>query len=206
MYKMDFLMVDSLIITGVMDCDDFKTKLLVNKGKPAIINVNIETLKVAGFSEDRFYIHCHLSISVSGHKFIGSPTPCDIQITRLDRINAMSRNVKYIASRDAIITRTRYGHAPIFLCYTLNIQTCLRNARYLKDRLCSEGISGMLNEFKFVRHWKFACHGNIAQVVVMQNVTIMILDEFLNDQIMKRSIWLQDKKVKPTCVGNTVLR
>ncbi|KAI3855540.1 hypothetical protein MKX03_006578 [Papaver bracteatum] len=268
MYKMDFVIVDSLI-TGIMDCEDLRAKLLENKDKPAIINVNIgttvkgavddldlviETLKEAGFSEDRFYIHCdgalfglmmpfvehvfvslsrlqksHLrslpigSVSVSGHKFIGSPTPCGVQITRLDHINAMSRNVEYIASRDATITGSRNGHAPIFLWYTLNskgfgglqkqVQTCLRNARYLKDHLRSEGISVMLNELsttvvfekpkdeEFVRRWQLACQGNIAHVVVMPSVTIKILDEFLNDLILKRSIWLHDGTVQPTCIA-----
>ncbi|KAI3914082.1 hypothetical protein MKW92_040146 [Papaver armeniacum] len=226
MYKMHFLIVDSLIITGVMDCDDFKAKLLVNKGKPAIINVNvcerllkepltrpgyIETLKAAGFSEDRFYIHCDGalfelmmsfveresllspigSISVSGHKFIG----CTVRPTLCGGCHDHG---------------TRNGHAPIFLWYTLNskgygglkkeVQTCLRNARYLKDRLCSEGIEPIDGEF--VRRWQLPCQGNIAHVLcVMPNVTIMTLDEFLNDLIMKRSIWLQDRKVQPTCTA-----
>ncbi|MCL7032064.1 hypothetical protein MKW94_021933 [Papaver nudicaule] len=260
MYRMDCVIVDSHN-SGVIDCANLKAKLLLNKDKPAIINVNIgttvkgavddldlviKTLKEASFSEDRFYIHCDGalfgimmpfverapkisfkkpigSVSVSGHKFIGCPTPCGVQITRLDHITAMSRNVEYIASRDATITGSRNGHAPIFLWYTLNlkgygglrkeVQTCLRNAIYLKDRLRAEGISVMLNELsttvvferpqdeEFVRHWQLACQGNIAHVVVMPNITTKILDEFLNELIIKRSIWLQDGKVQPTCVA-----
>ncbi|KAI3959299.1 hypothetical protein MKW98_018889 [Papaver atlanticum] len=260
MYRMDCVNVDTLNF-GAIDCANLKAKLLLNKDKPTIINVNIvcgilyphddldqviETLKEAGFSEDRFYIHCdgalfglmmqfveHApkisfkkpigSVGDSGHKFIGCPTSCGVQITRLDHINAMSRNVEYIASRDATITGSRTGHAPIFLWYTLNskgygghqkeVQTCLKNAHYLKNRLRSEGISVMLNDLsttviferpkdeEFVPHLQLACQGNIAHVVVMRSVTIKILDEFLNDLIMKRSIWLQDGKVQPTCVA-----
>ncbi|XP_026452339.1 serine decarboxylase 1-like [Papaver somniferum] len=260
MYRMECVKVDTLT-NGVIDCADFKAKLLQNNDKPAIINVNIgttvkgavddldlviATLKEATFSEDRFYIHCdgalsgimmpfieHApkisfkkpigSVSISGHKFIGCPTPCGVQITRLDHINAMSRYVEYIASMDATITGSRNGHAPVFLWYTLNtkgygglqkeVQTCFRNAHYLKNRLRSEGISVMLNELsttvvferpkdeEFVLHWQLACQGNIAHVVVMPHVTIKILDDFLNDLIVKRSIWLQDGKVQPTCVS-----
>ncbi|KAI3997531.1 hypothetical protein MKX01_008138 [Papaver californicum] len=239
MFRMECVKVDTLN-TGVIDCANLKAKLLLNKDKPAIINVNIgttvkgavddldlviETLNAAGFSEDRFYIHCDGALFGLMMPFVeqGCPIPCGVQITRLDHINAKSRNVEYIASRDATITGSRNGHAPIFLWYTLNskgygglqkeVQTCLRNAHYLKDRLCSEGISVMLNELsttvvferpkdeEFVRRWQLACQGNIAHVVVMPSVTIKILDEFLNDLVLKRSIWLQDGKVLPTCIA-----
>ncbi|RZC52795.1 hypothetical protein C5167_021222 [Papaver somniferum] len=245
MYRMECVKVDTLT-NGVIDCADFKAKLLLNKDKPAIINVNIATffkgttvkgavddldlviatLKEATFSEDRFYIHCdgvlsgimmpfmeHApkisfkkpigSVSISGHKFIGCPTPSSVQITRLDHIHAMSRYVECIASRDATISGSRNGHAPVFLWYTLNskgygglqkeVQTCVRKAQYLKNRLRSEGISVMLNELsttvvferpkdeEFVRHWQLACQGNIAHVVVMPS--------------------LQDGKVQPTCIA-----
>lgn len=43
MYRMDCIKVDALN-SGVIDCEDFKTKLLQNKDKPAIINVNIGEL------------------------------------------------------------------------------------------------------------------------------------------------------------------
>ena len=60
------------------------------------------------------------SVSVSGHKFVGCPMPCGVQITRIEHINALSRDVEYLASRDATIMGSRNGHAPIFLWYTLN--------------------------------------------------------------------------------------
>lgn len=40
MYRMDCVKVDTLV-TGEIDCADFKAKLLPNKDKPAILNVNI---------------------------------------------------------------------------------------------------------------------------------------------------------------------
>lgn len=44
MYRMDCIKVGTLV-TGEIDCADFKSKLLPNKNKPAIINVNIGTLR-----------------------------------------------------------------------------------------------------------------------------------------------------------------
>ncbi|GJR35005.1 serine decarboxylase-like protein [Tanacetum coccineum] len=72
MYRMDCEKVNTLI-SGEIDCEDFKAKLFLHKDKPAIINVNIgttmkgavddldlviKTLEESGFSHDRFYIHC----------------------------------------------------------------------------------------------------------------------------------------------------
>ncbi|KAM1135891.1 serine decarboxylase-like [Malus sylvestris] len=262
MYRMECEKIDCLI-SGEIDCADFKTKLLAHQDKPAIINVNIgttvkgavddldlviKTLEECGFKQDRFYIHCDGalfglmmpfvklapkvsfkkpigSVSVSGHKLVGCPMPCGVQITRLEHINALSRNVEYLASRDATIMGSRNGHAPIFLWYTLNkkgytgfqkeVQKCLRNAHYLKGRLRDARISVMLNELsstvvferpkdeEFVRKWQLACQGNIAHVVVMPSVSIEKLDNFLNELVEKRSTWY-DEKVQPPCLAADV--
>ncbi|KAF7016478.1 hypothetical protein CFC21_030083 [Triticum aestivum] len=262
MYRMDCVKVDTLV-SGEIDCADFGRKLLENKDKPAIINVNIgttvkgavddldlviETLEKSGF-KDRFYIHCDGalfglmmpfvkqaprvsfkkpigSVSVSGHKFVGCPMPCGVQITRLNHINALSSNVEYLASRDATIMGSRNGHAPIFLWYTLNrkgykgfqkeVQKCLRNAHYLKDRLKDAGISAMLNELsstvvferpkdeEFVRRWQLACEGSISHVVVMPSVTVDKLDTFLNELVEKRVTWYQEGKCQSPCIAADV--
>lgn len=144
----------------------------------------------------------------------------------MEHINALSRNVEYLASRDATIMGSRNGHAPIFLWYTLNrkgykgfqkeVQKCLRNAHYLKDRLREAGISAMLNELsstvvferpwdeEFVRRWQLACEGNIAHVVVMPNITIEKLDVFLNELIQKRSGWYGEGREQPPCVAGDI--
>ncbi|KAG5042548.1 Serine decarboxylase 1 [Glycine soja] len=70
--------------------------------------------------------------------------PCGMQITWLKHVNALSKNVEYLVSRDKKIMGSKNGHAPIFLWYNLNmkgcrgfqkeVQKCLRNAHYFKDR------------------------------------------------------------------------
>lgn len=151
--------------------------------------------------------------------------PCGVQITRLKNIKFLSNNVEYLASRDATIMGSRNGHAPIFLWYTLNrkgylgfqkeVQKCLRNAHYLKDRLREARIGAMLNELsstvvlerpkddEFVRRWQLACEGNIAHVVVMPNVTIEKLDYFLTELIQSRLSWYGDGS-KPPCVAGDI--
>lgn len=213
------------------------------KGAVDDVDHVIETLKATGFSEDRFYIHCDGalfglmlpflrdapqvtfkkpigSISVSGHKFIGSPMPCGVQITRAKYAEKLSTSIEYIATLDATILGSRNGHAPIFLWYTLKkkgykvleneVNHCLRNANYLLEKLKEAGIGAMLNPLSttvlferpydetFVRKWQLSCEGNVAHVVVMQNVSINMLDRFMNGLITVRG----DRA--PRCVADGI--
>lgn len=153
--------------------------------------------------------------------------PCGVQIVWKEHINVLSStNVEYINTRDATILGSRNGQAPIFLWYALNrkgyhglrkeVQECMHNARYLKDRLRKAGVSTMLNELsntvvftrpqddEFIRHWQLACQGNIAHVVVMPNVTIEKLNTFLSELVEKRSIWFKDEGNQPICVASDI--
>eukprot|EP00898_Chlorokybus_atmophyticus_P007691 jgi/Chlat1/7923/Chrsp68S07361 len=245
MYRMDAVKVPTLI-TGEIDCEELFQSLLQNKDRCAVLNVNIGTtvkgavddldgvldaLTRAGFSEERFFIHCDGalfglmvpflkraplvtfkkpigSVSVSGHKFVGCPMPCGVVITRLSSIRQLSRDVEYLASRDATIMGSRNGHAPIFLWYTLNkkgyrgirkeVRACMALAQYLHKSLRARGIGTMLNrlsstvvferpqEEKFVKKWQLACEGQIAHAVVMPNVTQQKLDTFIEDLMASR--------------------
>ncbi|KAH0642585.1 hypothetical protein KY290_034167 [Solanum tuberosum] len=238
MYKMECEVIGTLL-TGEMDYHDLRSKLLLNKNKPAILHLNIgttfkggidnldvviETLKECGYSQDKFYIHCDAalcglilpflknapkitfkkpigSVSVSGHKFLGCPMPCGIQIARKKHVDILSRNIEYIASIDATISGSRGGHAPIFLWYSLSkkchttlqddAKRCIQNARYLKDSLRNSGISAMLNEHsitvvferpleqEFIHKWQLSCERDMTHVVVMPGVTTQMLDNFV---------------------------
>ncbi|RDY07581.1 Serine decarboxylase, partial [Mucuna pruriens] len=128
-------------------------------------------------------------------------------------------DVEYIASRDVTITGRRCGHAPIFLWYATKIKCligiqdevhkCIMNARYLQHQLRDAGIGAMLNEFSnivaferppdedFIRRWNLACNGKIAHVLVMQHVTIEMLDSFVAEFLQKR--WFQ-----PLCIASDI--
>ncbi|MED6221731.1 COMPASS (complex proteins associated with Set1p) component [Stylosanthes scabra] len=172
------------------------------------------------------------SVSVSGHKFLGCPISCGVVITRREYINTLcDEDIEYIGSRDTTITGSRSGHAPIFLCHAIiargslglqkEAETCIMNARYLHNRLREARIGAMLNEFsntvvfekplddEFSRRWSLACKGNIAHVVVMQHVTIQMLDSFVAEFIQKRSFWWFKKDYgcytfQPPCIAEDV--
>jgi histidine decarboxylase len=72
-----------------------------------------------------------------------------------------------------------------------DVEMCMRNANTLKQMLLHAGIKASLNELSntvvferpteetFVRKWQLACEGGIAHVVVMPNVDIAKLEEFV---------------------------
>jgi histidine decarboxylase len=96
------------------------------------------------------------NVSASCHKFIGYLLPCDVLLTCMKHINALSHNVEYLASCDATIMSSYNGHVHIFLGYTLywkgyhgfqkEVQHCVRNAHYLNDCLWKANFGVLLNE------------------------------------------------------------
>lgn len=147
------------------------------------------------------------SISVSGHKFIGSPVPCGVIMTRKECMERLAQHVAYINSRDATILGSRNGHAPLFLWYSIvkkgvegfkaDVEACMENARYMAKKLVALGVEGvLLNELsstvvfrrpsdeEFILKWQLACEGDIAHVVVMPNVSREKIDEFVADLVL----------------------
>lgn len=56
----------------------------------------------------------------------------------------------------------------------------------------------------FVRRWQLACQGNIAHIVVMPNITIEKLDDFLSELVEKRATWFQDGKYQAPCIATEI--
>ncbi|KAK2404411.1 serine decarboxylase [Trifolium repens] len=91
------------------------------------------------------------------------------------------------------------------------------NARYLKDKLCDVAISTMLNEFsntvvfekpldcEFCRRWNLAYQENIAHVVVMQHVTIEMLDSFVDEFTQKQKNWYGLRKLLSNLIKGSLL-
>ena len=52
------------------------------------------------------------SISVSGHKMIGSPMPCGIVLAKRSNVSRISVEIDYISAKDQTISGSRNGHTP----------------------------------------------------------------------------------------------
>lgn len=142
------------------------------------------------------------SISISGHKFIGSPMPTGILMAKRSNRDRISKGISYIGSLDTTITGSRNGHAPLFLWYALKRlgieglkQRYLQSidvAEYCENQLKAIGINAWRNPnaitvvlpktSKSIKDkWQLATEGEISHVICMPNVTKTQIDELITD-------------------------
>lgn len=147
------------------------------------------------------------SIAVSGHKFIGSPIPCGIVLTRQEYVKKMETNIDYIGSVDTTIMGSRNGLTPLILWYAITtrgdkfeqeVSDCLHNALYLYKQLKQIGCNPILNAFSTTvvfekpgvetcRKWHLATQADLAHIVVMQNLSPQKIDCFIKDLLGDRT-------------------
>lgn len=142
------------------------------------------------------------SISVSGHKFIGSPMPSGVVIVKKDNRDRVAKKIAYIGSSDATITGSRNGHSPLFLWYAIKklgvegfakrTAHSLQVAEYTEKRLNEIGVKAWRNPNAItvvfpspsddVRgKWQLATEKGNSHIICMPNVTPTQIDEFVSD-------------------------
>ncbi|AUI88002.1 histidine decarboxylase [Vibrio azureus] len=128
------------------------------------------------------------SISLSGHKMIGSPLPCGIVLVKRKMVEQISVEVDYIVSRDQTISGSRNGHSTLFLWVAIKsnalpdwkrkVSTCLEMAEYIVQRFQSVNIKAWRNRNSNIvvipcpskpiwRKYSLAHAGNIAHIITM---------------------------------------
>ncbi|WP_247656654.1 histidine decarboxylase [Maribacter sp. MMG018] len=141
------------------------------------------------------------SISISGHKFIGSPFPSGVIIAKRSLRDRIARGISYIGSLDTTITGSRNGHSPLFLWYAIKkmgikgleerYRYSLEIAEYCKNELIKIGINAWTNPGAITvvlpkvsdpikKKWQLATE-DITHVICMPNVTKQQIDEFIKD-------------------------
>lgn len=142
------------------------------------------------------------SISISGHKFIGSPIPTGVLMAKRSNRDRIAKGISYIGSFDTTITGSRNGHSPLFLWYALKqlgveglqqrYEHSLAIAEYCEAELQKIGINAWRNPNaitvvlpktpKSIKDkWQLATEGDISHVICMPNVTKAQIDEFVSD-------------------------
>ena len=140
------------------------------------------------------------SLSISGHKMIGSPIPCGIVLAKKDNMTRIAQNVEYIGSMDTTLTGSRNGIAPLFLWYAIRkfgksgfsqlIQQCLGCADYAVRELNLAGQHAWRHPYSntvvfnrpmqsVVEKWQLASHGPVSHLITMPSVTINQVDRLV---------------------------
>ncbi|MBL7472248.1 histidine decarboxylase [Robertkochia sediminum] len=141
------------------------------------------------------------SISISGHKFIGSPIPCGVLVTKRSLRDRIAKGVSYIGSLDTTITGSRNGHSVLFLWYALKAmgaeglrrryQHSLEVAQYCRTKLRELGVDAWSNEGAITvvfpktsealkRKYQLATE-DVTHIICMPNVTKAHIDAFIED-------------------------
>ena len=142
------------------------------------------------------------SVSISGHKMIGSPLPCGVLLARKAHMERVARSVEYVGVLDTTISGSRNAITPLFLWYALRsrdehsfrqmVTESLHKARYAVESLRSIGVNAWRNPYSatvvfprpsssVVRKWALAVHRDIAHLVTVPSISLDTIDTFVSD-------------------------
>lgn len=193
--------------------------------KGAVDNVTIITGILKSMAISQYYLHCDAalsgmilpfvdqpqpydfaagadSISVSGHKMVGSPIPCGIVLAKKNYVNRIGRSIEYVGALDTTIPGSRNGFTPLLLWYAWRthgvegfraiIKECIAMADYAIARMKDAGISAWRHEnsvtvvfprpvAEVMQKWQIAPYKDIGHIITMPHVTRDIVDELVHD-------------------------
>lgn len=144
------------------------------------------------------------SISISGHKFIGSPLPCGIFLTHSHTINIIKKNIDYLKANDCTLLGSREGISALILWNAIKQNTkeefqklvdyCYELCEYAVAKMLKVGISAWANRFspivvfprptdETIKKWSIAPYKNIAHIITMPHMTRKKIDQIISDLV-----------------------
>ncbi|MBI5004257.1 histidine decarboxylase [Candidatus Kaiserbacteria bacterium] len=206
------------------------------KGAVDRIEEIVEVLKCNAI--ENFYIHCDgalggmvlpfvehaplfdfqlpiSSISVSGHKMIGSPIPCGVVIVRKEHVARVQREIELIGSHDTTLSGSRNGHSVLFLWCAVQrfgidgfkqmIARCFDLKKYTLKKLKETSWDAYSGDYsviimikrpsdRLVRKWQLAIEKDSAHLVIMPNITKEHIDAFIEDLRQEKTRLIKKKK------------
>lgn len=148
------------------------------------------------------------SICLSAHKFLGSPMPAGVFLTKKSIRDKILKPMAVIDSYDSTITGSRNGHTPLFLWHNINrmgvnglkkrYQNCLEVTNYCIERLKSIGKECWVNpggitiyfnatSILLKQKWQLATVDGITHIICMPSITKQQIDLFIDD-ILKEEL------------------
>ena len=147
------------------------------------------------------------SISISGHKMVGSPIPCGIVIANKHHVDRISRSVEYIGSVDTTISGSRNSISPLFLWYAIKTrgidgfrkitERCFKMADYAIEQFQAAGIDAWRNKNSItvvfprccnttMKRWQIAVQQDCAHIITMPHVEKRHIDKILSDILAEK--------------------
>ena len=142
------------------------------------------------------------SISVSGHKLIGSPLPCGVVLTKRPYVERVGRAIEYVGVEDTTLSGSRNALAPLMIWYAFAqrghegfsriVAGMLDTAEYAVGQFNERGVPAWRHRNSVTvvfprprpdvfRKWQMAPEGDIAHIITMPHVTREMIDELVDD-------------------------
>ncbi|MCW3844495.1 histidine decarboxylase [Micromonospora yasonensis] len=142
------------------------------------------------------------SVSISGYKFLGTPVPCGVVLTRRTLQQQLGQAPNYTATVDTTISGSRSGHPALLLWYAIRSlgHAGLREradrarelAAYTVDRLNEVSWPAWRHDHAFTvvfptppaevtAKWVLASSDGRSHLICMPGVTKEVIDEFVAD-------------------------
>ena len=139
------------------------------------------------------------SLSISGHKFIGTPIPCSVVLTRQISHGPF---VEYANLNDTTIGGSRNGTTVLFLWYAIQrlgkvklkqwVQGCLKKTAYALKIFRKLGIPAWSNpnattlvfprpNEKIVKRWQLLVQNKLAHFVIKASTTKKFIDKIAHE-------------------------
>ena len=142
------------------------------------------------------------SITISGHKLIGSPIPCGIVLTKKKYVGNIKTLIEYVDKPDTTISGSRNGITPVFLWYAIKrtgddgfkkiVYDGFAKAEYAIKKFKKFGINAWKNEHsltvvfpaaskKILTKWNIPTAYGYSQITLLPKLTYPMIDEFCVD-------------------------
>jgi len=142
------------------------------------------------------------SISISGHKMVGSPIPCGVVLADKHNVDRIARSIEYVGTLDTTLSGSRNGITPLFLWFALKtvkfegfqeiVKSCLATAELAVNKFQAAGIAAWRNRNsitvvfprpseRILHDWQLAVKDDIAHIITMPHVTESHIDALLHD-------------------------
>ncbi|MEL6110449.1 MAG: histidine decarboxylase, partial [Planctomycetota bacterium] len=138
------------------------------------------------------------SISVSGHKFIGSPMPCGVVLAKRGNVDRVAQSVEYVGCSDTTIAGSRNAITPIILWLAIQrwgeegfrarMRYSLDLADYAIGKFEHVGIKAWRHPNSItvvfprpaksvIQRWQIAPSESIAHLITLPHVTTEMVDK-----------------------------
>ena len=141
------------------------------------------------------------SISISGHKFLGSPIPCGLVLVKRNHRDRVAHSISYVDTLDTTITGSRNGITPLFIWDFIEreginglirrTKECQEMARYTEAEMRKIGIPAWRNNEALTvvfpkpsceirDRFQLACDESISHVICIPGIRKEQIDELIS--------------------------